>query len=79
MDRMVLRSKIGGDGVLHLDLPVGVKDADREVQVTVELMPPAPMSQEEWRAFITRTAGSITDPLFRRWEQGEYEEREPLA
>ena len=36
MNRVVVKSKVGSDGVLHLDLPIGLEDADREVQVTVE-------------------------------------------
>ncbi len=36
MDRIIVRSKLNSDGVLHLDLPVGKADADRDVQVTVE-------------------------------------------
>jgi len=75
---MVVKSRVSSDGILHLALPMGLEEADQEVRVTVEPVSFVPMSQEEWRAFILRTAGSITDPEFRRWEQGEYEEREPL-
>ncbi len=79
MNRMVVQSRVGSDGVLHLTLPVGVEEADKEVQVTVEPMPPKKaMTQEEWRAFVLSTAGSVTDPTFERPPQGEYEEREPL-
>jgi hypothetical protein len=75
---MVIKSRVSSDGVLHLALPVGLDEANKEVQVTVEAISSAQMSQEQWRAFILRTAGSIADPEFRRWEQGDYEEREPL-
>lgn len=81
MTRVVIRSKVGADGVLHLDVPVGPTDANQEVQVTIEAVRtgvPRPMTQEEWKAFILSTAGSITDPTFRRHEQGEYEPREEL-
>ncbi len=79
MNRMVVKSRVGSDGVLHLALPVGVEEADKEVQVTVEpITPKKEMTQEEWRAFILSTAGSVTDPTFERPPQGEYEEREPL-
>jgi hypothetical protein len=78
MNPMVVKSRVGSDGILHLALPVGLQQADKEVQITVEPVPSKPMSQEEWHAFILRTAGSITDPQFRRWEQGTYEQREPL-
>ena len=51
MNRMVVNSKVGSDGVLHLALPVGVGDADKEVRVTVEpIAPTAAMTQEEWEA-----------------------------
>jgi hypothetical protein len=36
MNRLIIKSQVGGDGVLHLDLPLGLEDANREVQVTVE-------------------------------------------
>lgn len=31
-----------------------------------------------WHEFIERTAGSLADTPIQRWDQGEYEEREPL-
>jgi hypothetical protein len=79
MNRIVLKSKVGADGVLRLTLPIGAEEANQEVQVTVE--PAAarrPMTREEWENFILSTAGSITDPTFTRHEQGEYERREDL-
>jgi hypothetical protein len=77
MNRMVVKSRVGSDGILHLALPVGVEDADKEVQVTVELITPKKeMSQEEWEAWVEATAGSIPDPTFFRHPQGEYEERD---
>jgi hypothetical protein len=79
MNRVVIKSKVDSNGVLQLTLPLGLPDAGREVQITVEPVGPPAMSQEEWREFIMRTAGSITDPTFRRHEQGEYEKREPLS
>jgi hypothetical protein len=78
MTRIVVTAKVGPDGVLHLTLPLATGDANREVQITVEPVRPPTMSQEEWRQFILRTVGSIPDPTFRRHEQGEYEERDPL-
>src|SRR5579871_2659441 len=33
MNRMVVNSRIGSDGVLHVTVPVGRADADREVRV----------------------------------------------
>lgn len=78
MNRMVVHSRVGEDGVLHLTVPIGKDDADREVQVTIEPVGPSPMTQEEWRNFVLTTAGSITDPSFVRHAQGAYERREEL-
>ncbi len=34
MNRMILKSRVGTDGVLHVDIPIGVAEAGREVQIT---------------------------------------------
>lgn len=78
MNRMVVHSRIGADGVLHLVVPIGKAEADKEVQVTIDLPRKPAMTQEEWRQFVLSTAGSITDPTFVRHEQGDYERREEL-
>lgn len=67
MTRIVLKSKVGADGVLQLTVPVGPDDANREVRVVIESEPAAPvrtMSQEEWEAWVLSTAG--------KW-QGDFE------
>ena len=46
--------------------------------MTVEPTTKPTMTQEEWRAFIARTAGSWQGE-FERPPQGEYEVREPLS
>lgn len=80
MSRVTLSARVDADGVLRVAVPLGIAEADREVRVTVE---PAPakkaMTQAEYAAWVESMAGSITDPTFRRHEQGEYEEREPLS
>jgi hypothetical protein len=78
MNRMVVKSTTDGDGILHLNLPMGVEEANREVQVTVEPVTPQPMSPAEWQEFIRSTAGKWQGE-FERPEQGEYEERTPLS
>jgi hypothetical protein len=44
MNRMILHSRVGADGVLHLTVPIGAMDANREVQVTIDEVGPAPMT-----------------------------------
>ncbi len=78
MNRIVVMSRIGSDGILQLSLPVGAADADRAVQVSVEPVAPAALSADEWRRRIFETAGKWAGPL-ERPEQGEYEKREPLT
>jgi hypothetical protein len=36
MGRVIVKSKVGSDGTLHLDLPLGAEGANQEVQITVE-------------------------------------------
>ena len=52
-----LRAKVGPDGVLHLDVPVGADEADHEVEVTVRPARPT-LTQEEWHQFIAETTGA---------------------
>ena len=37
MNRIVVTSRVGQDGVLHLALPLGTAEANREVHVTVDM------------------------------------------
>jgi hypothetical protein len=76
--RIIVTSKVGPDGVLHLTLPVGLQEADKEVQVTVEPIARQATTQDEWRVFILATAGTWRGDL-ERPEQGELQERELLS
>lgn len=57
MNRVVVKSTVSSDGVLHLSLPMGIEAANQEVQITVESPAPVPMSQEEWQERVLSTAG----------------------
>ena len=76
MKRTCIRLKLDSEGVLRLDLPLGEEAANQEVEVTIELLPPA-MTQEEWKAWVEKMAGTCEGD-FTRPEQGEYEVRDPL-
>jgi len=78
MNRIVVKTRVGNNGILQLALPVGSADANREVQITVEPVDPTALSPDEWRQGILETAGKWQGE-FERPEQGEYELREPLA
>ena len=36
MQKIALRAHVGEDGILHLDVPVALKDTDLEVTVTIQ-------------------------------------------
>ena len=82
MTPTTVTSRVGADGVLSVVLPLGPAEANREVRVTVEPVSEksemTPEEWSEWRAWVKSMAGSITDPTFRRHEQGEYEVRDQL-
>lgn len=66
MHSVTLRSHVGSDGILNLQVPSGVKDADVEVTVTVKALSLAAQAnqakQRGWPpGFFEQTFGSIPD------------------
>lgn len=61
MTRIVVHSKVGPDGVLHMDVPMGVTEANREVRVIVEEVAAVHKAsgQEEWHEFYTADRGRL--------------------
>jgi hypothetical protein len=78
MNSIVVESHTDPDGTLHLDIPLGIERANQPVRVVIEPSRPA-MTQEQWRAWVQKMAGSITDPNFERPPQPPLEVREPLS
>lgn len=78
MNNIVIDSVIGPDGTLHLDVPIGIANANQPVRVVIEAAR-KPMTHEEWVAFVRSLAGSITDPTFERPPQLPLETRESLS
>lgn len=60
MRSVTLKSHVGEDGVLHLQVPVGVKNATVEVVVVFQTMAPAePLDERGWPVgFFEETAGA---------------------
>ena len=80
MTRIVVHSRVGTDGVLRLNVPIGPAAADDEVEVTIETAGSKQQTVaelEEWRQFVLSTAGAWQGEL-ERPEQGDYEERDEL-
>jgi hypothetical protein len=78
MNRIIFKSRVGSDGVLHLSLPVESADDSRDVQITVEPVDAPALTHDEWRQRILETAGQWQGE-FERPPQGNYEQRESLS
>lgn len=78
METIKMHTHVGKDGILRLEVPVGLINSDLEVVVTVQPIAPTTEDRAEWLAFIERTAGSLADDPIDRPPQGDYELREPL-
>ena len=84
MQSITLRSYIGPDGILHLDVPVGLTNVDLEVMVIIQPSTPAtkantPEARGWPPGFFERTAGAWQGEPLTRGEQGEYEKRDELV
>jgi len=85
MQSIKLNSHAGADGVLKLEVPVGVADTDFEVMVIVQPVAkvatlPKPTPEElGWPpGFFEQTAGALADEPLELIEQLPYEEREEI-
>ncbi|MCL1464730.1 hypothetical protein [Argonema galeatum] len=65
MQSIKLRSHVGEDGILHLDVPVGIADTDLEVTVTVQPVTAAQTDTPQGKGwppgFFEETFGSFKD------------------
>ena len=82
MTRIELRTRIRsrGNGILTLNVPAGISEANREVNVIVEPVDAAvgqtaKMTPEEWKRFVDETAGAWKGDL-ERPDQGDLEIRD---
>jgi hypothetical protein len=78
MRSITIQSHVGRDGILKLEIPVGVTNTALEVIVVVQPVT-TPPSNGGWPPnFFEETYGSLADVPLERPEQGEYEVREEL-
>lgn len=84
MQSIKLRFHVGSDGILHLEIPVGITDKKIEVTVTYQQLEPSarPKTPEElgWPpGFFEQTYGSCQDdPIVIDFE-GDFETREEIV
>lgn len=50
----------------------------RHVLRSLEYEQTTATEQSDWHEFLSMTYGSLRDTPIQRWDQGEYEKREPL-
>jgi len=76
MQSLTLYTRVGKDGILKLEMPIGITDA--ELEVLLVFTPTTGKTAEDWLpSFFERTFGSIPD-FPDRAPQGEYETRNTL-
>ncbi len=83
MHSIKLKKRVGADGVLHLDIPVGITDKEIEIMVIYQPLETATQlktpEQRGWMpGFFEEVIGGWVGEPLERPEQGEYEIREPL-
>lgn len=80
MTTLKFRSQIGKDGILHLDVPLSVRQAEIEVTLIIKEISENEelQSRLEWQKFIDETYGSLADENLERLPQGDYEVRETI-
>nr|MDZ8073242.1 hypothetical protein [Nostoc sp. DedQUE01] len=71
--------------MLHLHIPVEMKETELEVTVTLKPIEKQTASLEEeelrkleWHEFIDKTYGCLADDPIMRHPQGDYEQREAV-
>jgi hypothetical protein len=74
-----LSSHVGGDGVLHLQIPLDVTDADLEVLVVVSPKSAGDTTESAWGQFLQRAFGSCQASPLAREVPEDFERRERLA
>jgi hypothetical protein len=82
MRSILIRSRVGADGVLHLDVPSGLVETDVEVIVVLQPVNQPDLGRGEeltWSSgFFESVVGSWQGEPLTREREGEYETRERL-
>jgi hypothetical protein len=81
MQSIKLHGHVGSDGLLKLEVPVGLPNTDLEIILIMQPMPVVVKTSEElgWSTFIEQTSGCPADDPIERGSQGEYEIREEVS
>lgn len=78
MKTIHVRSRSNGEGILHLDVPVNLKDAELDITVTIEPVAPGLKGRGYPPGFFEQTYGSCQDDPIVIDEEGIYEDTEEV-
>jgi hypothetical protein len=84
MQSIIFNSQTGKDGILHLDIPLGLTDTELKVTVTVEPITPdsdteTPQGKGWQSGFFEETFGSLKDNPLMIDSEGVFEDEEELT
>lgn len=77
MNAITINAKVGKDGVLHIDVPLGAHAANQEVRLTIDPVSKPRFTGEEWSKIVDEMAGFWKGD-FERPPMGSFEDRDPL-
>lgn len=76
METLKIRTHIGSDGLLKLEMPVGAENVDAEVVVIYTIQPKT--EAEAWVDFVNRTYGILADDPIERPAELPQDVRDPI-
>jgi len=80
MEAIKVKTHVGDDGVMKLEVPTSFSNSDLEVIVVVQSQTPQTdnFDRAEWIAFVESIAGSLADDPIERGAQGIHEIRDEI-
>lgn len=79
MQTVRVQAHVGADGMLRVEIPVGVQHVDMDVVLVFDAQPTtAPMPDPEWASFVNRMYGALADDPIERPAQLPLEERDAI-
>lgn len=64
METIKLMTRVGSDGVLKLEMPIGVRNVDCDVVIVYTIQPKD--GPKDWEVFVNSTYGSLADDPIER-------------
>jgi hypothetical protein len=79
MQTITMKSHIGADGLLHLNIPTNMPDYDVEILLVLQPLKPMDVPKNNWPDdFFQKTYGCLKDDPIERGNQGDFPIREDL-